>query len=170
MPSGGLTVPLKFWMSSYKMTCCPVTKPVGLTYRWLAREDQTPSLIALPETRAGSRLPQLLAITAFSFCPPPLREMHGLPSHYVSIDQMLYFLWIFHFHIMEGVPSLVGILLVPIGICGPSWVCDLISQIVLEQTHRTCFKWWAHPWSAVVLSVSLFLKWPLDDLCFHLSW
>lgn len=118
MPSGGLTVPLKFSMSSYKMTCHPVTKPAGLTYRWLAREDQTPSLIALPETRVSSRLPQLLAISAFSFCPPPLREMHGLQSHYISIDQMLYFLWIFHFHNMEGMPSLVGILLSPIGICG----------------------------------------------------
>lgn len=83
-----------------------------------------------------------------------------------SINWILYFLWIFHLHNMEEAPSLTAVFICTNWHLWPSWVCDLISQIVLEWTHHsTCFKWWNHPWSAVVLSVEPLPKitswWPV---------
>lgn len=72
-----------------------------LTWRWLVRKDQTPSLTVLPEARVSSRLPQILAISAFSFRPLSIVG-NGWALVIPSINQIFNFLWIFHFLIMEG--------------------------------------------------------------------
>lgn len=63
----------------------------------------------------SSRLSQLLAISVFLSAPI---VGNGEAILIPSTHQIFFFYIDFHFLTMEGVPSLIGVLFLPIGLCG----------------------------------------------------